>query len=134
MDWNRFDDKVFEQYIQNVSCRAPYIHPYKELSECSTQEDMRKACYDGLSYSRNNVFFNPCQEMPFINYKHDHVIIDNIPQVKGYNLTDGYFVSVDYPSIAKMITQTRNVDAHTLIGHIGGYIGLFIGKTLKIAR
>ena len=31
------------------------------------------------------------------------------------------------PQLAKIITKSRAVDVHALIGNIGGYIGLFLG-------
>ena len=37
---------------------------------------------------------------------------------------------VTYPSKGKTITQLQEVDAHALIGNIGGYIGLFLGKII----
>ena len=39
-----------------------------------------------------------------------------------------YLISISYPPMAKMITQSQAVDAHSLVGNIGGYIGLFLGK------
>ncbi len=35
---------------------------------------------------------------------------------------------IKYPEEIKIITQTKEVDVHSLIGNIGGYIVLFLGK------
>ena len=39
-----------------------------------------------------------------------------------------YIIQVYFPAKGKTITQLQDVDVHTLIGNIGGYIGLFLGK------
>ena len=35
---------------------------------------------------------------------------------------------MSYPEEVKRITQSKEIDVHTLIGNIGGYFGLFLGK------
>ena len=37
-------------------------------------------------------------------------------------------VSISYPEEIRIITQSKDVDVHSLIGNIGGYLGLFLGK------
>ena len=44
---------------------------------------------------------------------------------------NGLNISVSYPNLMKVISQEQDVDVHALIGNIGGYIGLFLGKILK---
>ena len=34
---------------------------------------------------------------------------------------------IEYPKEVKVISQSKEVDGHALIGNIGGYIGLFLG-------
>ena len=35
---------------------------------------------------------------------------------------------ITYPKTTRLVTQLKSVDLHALIGNIGGYIGLFLGK------
>ena len=37
--------------------------------------------------------------------------------------------TIVYPKEVKIISQSKEVDLHALIGNIGGYFGLFLGKT-----
>ena len=37
---------------------------------------------------------------------------------------------INYPEEVKTITQSQDVDVHSLIGNIGGYLGLFLGKPI----
>ena len=37
---------------------------------------------------------------------------------------------VAYPEEVKIITQSKDIDVHSLIGNIGGYLGLFLGEII----
>ena len=39
--------------------------------------------------------------------------------------------SITYPDYARVIIQSKEVDIHTLVGNIGGYVGLFLGNIRK---
>ena len=62
----------------------------------------------------------PCQEIPDIPFKYTRSVNDKTGKFK---------VVVSYPKKIKIIKQIRSVDVHTLVGNIGGYIGLFLGKS-----
>ena len=66
----------------------------------------------------------PCKETTSIAYKHYYLS-------NGENSTETYDLWISYPQIGKVINQLREIDEHTLIGNIGGYIGLFLGKILS---
>ena len=55
--------------------------------------------------------------------KVDYDFFNNFPKKKGL-----LQVTIGYPEQVKIITQSQAVDVHTIIGNIGGYIGLFLGK------
>ena len=40
-------------------------------------------------------------------------------------------IGMSFPDEVKVITQSKEIDIHTLIGNIGGYFGLFLGKHLS---
>ena len=42
---------------------------------------------------------------------------------------DYWNLGISYPDNVRVIQQSKEVDAHSLIGNIGGYIGLFLGRT-----
>ena len=76
-----------------------------------------------------NLFFEdfnlPCEEMSHVFYKHldiDDFIVDM------FGVIDMYTLQIAYPEKFKIITQKQDIDIHALIGNIGGYIGLFLGK------
>ena len=84
---------------------------------------MKESRYD-LDTMRKK--FNPCQEI--IN-----VEIGYIDMVQDYNVSDEgpLILHIQYPDQMKIITQAPSVDLHALIGNIGGYIGLFLGRSLN---
>ena len=89
---------------------------------CNTQKEIRKAYYDGWSLEKRYAE-DPCQEMRTIDFKSNSVRLS-----EGTPTRSKYQIIVVYPFKAKIITQLQEVDVHTLIGNIGGYIGLFLGK------
>ena len=68
------------------------------------------------------LFDVPCQEMPDINYKHlfyYRKVAENETKVSK--------IVIQFPQRGKIISQSRAIDGQTLIGNIGGYIGLLLG-------
>ena len=123
-EWNIFDQMVLKKHIEKVGCRAPYMPQYPEFPMCNTQKQIRKAYYDGWSLEKRYAE-DPCQEMRTIDFKSNSVRLS-----EGTPTRSKYQIIVVYPFKAKIITQLQEVDVHTLIGNIGGYIGLFLGKLL----
>ena len=41
--------------------------------------------------------------------------------------TETWIFIMAYPEYIRIITQSKDVDIHALIGNIGGYVGLFLG-------
>ena len=115
-------DQVIErQHLEKVTCRAPYQTLESELPLCDTKENMKQSLFDGPVLARKNE--PPCQEMPNVVYNY------GIDRHEKY-FEDNIVLYVSFPDIWKIITQYQGVDVHALIGNIGGYIGLFLGKIL----
>ena len=113
---------VLESHIGKVGCRAPYISEFAKFPSCKTQHGIRKSRYYGSSLQKEYLALGkieiPCQEMPNIEFEHSTL------KTTSHN---AYHLLIAYPEKGKIITQLQEVDAHSLIGNIGGYIGLFLG-------
>ena len=120
--WNIFDELVLRNHIEFSGCRPPYISHFLEFPMCNSSKDIKNAHYDGWSLAKQYVD-DPCQEMPTIDYKSFQVPVghQSVSPKK-------YQIFLEYPTKGKTITQLKEVDIHSLIGNIGGYIGLFLGK------
>ena len=119
--WNEYDNLVLKHFLSSVGCRPPYIND-DETNFCNTKQKLQQARYNGWSYAKKSKVLNPCQELSLINYKHDFYPSE-------HEAKDLYLLSVSYPPIIKLIKQSQAVDPHSLIGNIGGYIGLFLGSS-----
>ena len=113
-----FDEFVIKRQIEKIGCRAPYHLTFNQFPFCQTKENLKQ-----FEYIRSNLSddsFPPCDEMTTIYYHRDE-------DVKRL-----FFVEVWYANDVKVVRQLKAIDAHTLIGYIGGYIGLFLGMMNRI--
>ena len=116
-DWMHFDDMVLKKHHHTIGCVPPYHQSNKSV--CTTKTEMAASRYE-INEIGNRYYPAPCEGMSNIVFTADEVpynITDNRPRV--------YFT---YPEKIKIIQQIKSVDVHSLIGNIGGYIGLFLGK------
>ena len=73
-----------------------------------------------MGHIRKNDFPPPCQGISKLDFVFNSV---------QYGWNDKLLrIFVEYPDQLKSITQSQAVDVHALIGNMGGYIGLFLGK------
>ena len=80
--------------------------------------------YNSIDITKNQQDYLPCQQMPGIAY-------DILPRDKVYK-EELIQIAVGYPEQVKIISQSRAVNIESLIGNIGGYIGLFLGMLYEI--
>ena len=113
-DWMNYDDMVIKQHHNNIGCSPPYQKASKPL--CTKRNEMNASSYL-LSEISNGDYPIPCKEMSKFR-----IVAKEVSA-----MTDLQF-DFTYPSRIKVIQQIKSVDIHSLIGNIGGYIGLFLGK------
>ena len=119
-DWMYYDDLILKDHIKKVGCRAPYQNIYKHLPACDTEEKMKQSIFNIQTLPNLPV---PCQEMSQLAF--DFTSEFELP---GY---DEFPIIIVFPDKIRAITQSQAIDIHSLIGNIGGYIGLFLGKSAK---
>ena len=118
-DWKIYDTVVLKKHIENIGCVAPYHKPFGRFKKCTTKEKIKESKYD---YEKISIRYpKACERIVKIDLKRAKTTASNI---FGQMLE----VHIAYPNEVKIITQTKEVDVHSLIGNIGGYIGLFLGK------
>ena len=66
----------------------------------------------------------PCEEMSKINFGYTEVY--NWRNEKPW-IGNSFVVIVGFPRNVKVIEQSKAISPNSLIGIIGGYIGLFLG-------
>ena len=120
-NWKIYDKLIMKQHLENSACRTPYQSQYKNMPVCTTLKEMKKAHFEKTTILKSEYVHTPCQEMPYIDFKHN-----------SDNSLEKYVLWFSYPPKAKFVKQLKDVDVHSLIGNIGGYIGLFLGKSIDI--
>ena len=118
-DQGRYDDLAMERQIETVGCRAPYQRPHKEYPICNSQKKIQKALYKYMVAAK--LYPTPCERISKIHFDRQYQHYESFG-----NNTWIYYLS--YPNGIKIISQSKEIDGHSLIGNIGGYIGLFLGK------
>ena len=121
INWKSFDGMVLKKHIETIGCRAPYQLGYKNYPICNNQEDIKRSIYK-YSDVRRIYYPKSCWRLSKLDYTR---VPRNIRQSRYY-----WTFNVQYPEEVKIVTQSKEIDEHALIGNIGGYFGLFLGKVL----
>ena len=120
VDWMMYDHLVMKNHIEKVGCRTPYQKSDKDFPLCVTRNELKQSVVELSKFASK--FLLPCQELSQLAYKH------NIEDSYTSYTKGSFAVSVLFPDKKKVIRQSQAIDIHSLIGNIGGYIGLFLGK------
>ena len=129
LDWMHMDDLTLNKHIESVSCRAPYMKSYKNMSICETQTQLHDSIYEWKNDYKD---WTPCQEIS--NMAHAAFHLPFTVKESSQLSSSSILLRIEYPNKIKFITQSRMVDIQALIGYIGGYIGLFLGKVKDITN
>ena len=127
-DKKSFDDMVLDAHIISKGCNVPYLRGLKNFPKCHKKEDVKSLLYD-YTIVQTKYYPVSCQRLSKIVYEVNRY--DQYGQYRDYDSGTWELVIV-YPKYYRVITQSKEVDVHALIGNIGGYIGLFLGKLIVI--
>ena len=116
-----YDDMVLVKHIESKGCRTPYQIPYKEFPVCDTKEKIKSSMYK-FDEARKR-FPKACERIANLDF--------NL-FVKKFIDNDTWMFVMTYPEDIKLISQSKEIDGHALLGNIGGYIGLFVGKKRQL--
>ena len=122
---DNYDDMVVEEILRKRGCRPPYITGHRHYPKCDSKERIRDAKIEIL-LRRKMELPKACQRM---SKKRNSVVTKNYMRVA---IKARWHLSIYYPEDVKIITQSQDVDIHSLIGNIGGYLGLFLGNEYKL--
>ena len=122
-DPTTFDENVMKKYISEQKCRPPYVNKYHSFQICKTANDIKDA---KLTFGRTKMIqkIKPCRRISKLNWD-EHSSGDD-----PYNPKEELRIYVTYPEEVKTIEMHKEVDFHSLVGNIGGYLGLFMGYAI----
>ena len=121
IEWKELDDWILKRHIQDTGCRAPYIKAYEDFPICDTKTKMEQSVFFWAD-DPGSTYPIPCEGASNIGYTFSSVASDN-SRIDPSSL----MLFVSYTNKIKTITQSRLIDGHSLIGYIGGYVGLLLG-------
>ena len=134
-DTNQYDEIILSEHLKKIGCRYLFHKHHLEFPLCrwSNESDIEepeslwnKSRSNGdkavLNIEKLNVPI-ACERISQMN-----VLFEN----KGVeNEKSKLILQLFYPNEVKIITQSKEVDIHSLIGNIGAYLGLFMGNYIK---
>ena len=103
------------KHVSEKGCRAPYLDKDTFYPKCNSTKDIKNA---KLTYGKTKTIdcVKPCKR---ISRLMDNFNIGGIENLWKIQLT--------FPDEVKTIIMSKEVDIHTLIGNVGGYLGLLLG-------
>ena len=122
---NSFDELVLSKHVETVGCRAPYLGLHPTFPICNTQEKIIEGKYEYKDV-RNKYYPKACVRTSKLGIHAKAMTHTKDGYVDHWNLM------IIYPEEVRLITQSKEIDVHTLIGNIGAYIGLFLGNILYL--
>lgn len=112
---------IIHEHLARKSCRPPYIKSNMSIELCNNKEKMKESRFNYEAPDEMKID-NPCQRI-------SRTILD-LKSTKRRGYQNKWTLSIYYPKEFKIIEQSKEVDIHSLIGNIGGYLGLFMGNYL----
>ena len=116
-NWKHFDDVARSEHVTRIGCKVPYDRSHEAIKRCANKKDIKQAT---MNYSDiwKKYFPKACHRISKIDI--EKTVIRNSMRTLQFD--------IKYPEEVKTITQSKEVDGHSLVGNIGGYIGLFLGS------
>ena len=138
-DGDNYDEEFQAKLMQKVGCSPPYWIPQQNMTQCKSKQDMKhfgKYVYDQVSGRFVNVKdnFPPCLVLEKILFDYTENNVDytdlklleprlEIPQNATLMMILLQFLEPNF----KEIKQVKAFGIESLVGNVGGYIGLFLG-------
>ena len=120
-DWKNYDNITMENHMKTIGCKSPDQITNSDWPICSSKEMMRKA-----RIPLNNEKLRPCRRVESVHFELGET------QDTGYHNMENdsnwfcIVVRILNPRFKETVQQ-KEVDIQTLIGYIGGYIGILTG-------
>ena len=122
----RYDELILNKHIDMVGYRAPYQkHSINNISICDTRQ-MEASIFEWPI--AENKYGSPCQSISTMDYKMRHLPKNNNNESSSYVDKETLLFTVSFTDKIKIITLSQIVTVESLIGYIGGYVGLFLGR------
>ena len=124
-NWKNYDNIITRSHLRRVGCRTPDQITNKSWPICDTKDKMKEA-----RLHLNQLSLRPCREIVSIDYdmgeSGDNWNETPVVNGKPWKNWICFVLRILNPRFT-VTNQRKEVDLQTLIGYIGGYIGIFTG-------
>ena len=118
-----YDNKIIDMLLQRKGCRVPYLNGHRHYPKCITKKSIKDSKIEVQTFKKIGMP-KACKR---ISNLRTQFLSDQIKPLEN-NWNQTFQLMIEYPDEVKIITQSKDVDIHSLIGNIGGYLGLFLGN------
>ena len=121
-DWLNDDPKIYNHLVQDFGCRAPYLNGKENL--CIGQKNMTKLNdrLKRMHFSPSSMDIHPCRVIRDLRYYAKIVTKDA--------KKNSFAISIRYPEYFAEVKHVKEITLESLLGNIGGYVGVFLGYSL----
>ena len=131
-----YDRKIMETVIEDSGCRPGMWFTNRSEPLCRTKKSFQKLYANNIDQlyrlDKKKKYLEPCLDIQKLQI--DFVEEDNPPSVKGVSEIDkeGWLILEYVITITKFkeIKQVRKYSEQSLVGNLGGYIGLCLGYAI----
>ena len=126
--WHDYDAHILERHIDTVGCKAPYQQTKHDWPICSSAEKMKKT---GVAIKTG--YTPPCRTIKKIEFDHSELDAASVNvkhlEVGGkiWQKWFGVTIIIKNDEDFDIVTNKKKMDLESLVGYIGGYVGLFMG-------
>ena len=117
-----YDTMVFQEHMKQKGCVPPYLEQHHGFPICKSQKELKDAIYDYNNIRRKYIPI-ACERISRLYYYQQVSDQDEGNSTWAFSMT--------YPEHVRVVTQSKEVDAHSLVGNIGGYVGFFLGDLIS---
>ena len=141
VDWKSYDALVLNKHIEKKGCIAPYHGHHNSFLRCRNKTERKRYVYDS-DKAKTSYYPPPCHRISKLRVDFDtcrHVDMRTCGLHVDMRIFDPHstggpnlwiFLITYHNHWMKIIEQSKEVDIHSLIGNIGGYVGLFLGNII----
>ena len=117
-----YDQVILKKHLLQKRCRPPYLNVDDSFPLCNSYVEMDFA---KLTYGKTKTidYLKPCSRISKLNLKHEPIDPNNDHRTNNTR----WDVYINFPEDVKTIVQFKEIDIHSLIGNLGGYLGLLTG-------
>ena len=117
----QYDDRILIEHLSRKKCRPTYLNAKNGIPICSTMNKTKQSTFDYWGIRSLEI----ADDCLMISKKTVSKITMNYLNNETNSLMR---LGIIHPKTFRIITLSKEIDIHTLVGNIGGYLGLFLGN------